>query len=243
MRVLLVEDDPILGVAVRDQIAADGHTVDWAKRLDIANDSVRTVAYELVLLDLMLPDGRGLDFLKARRASGDVTPVIILTARDQISDRIAGLNAGADDYLVKPFDLSELSARIGAVARRYSGNPNPHVDVNGLKINLAERSVYRNGRAVALTAREWTLFEAFVQRPRALLSKAQLEERLYSFDAEVESNTIEVYIGRLRKKLGHDMIETVRGMGYRLAQPKDPGQPKDPRQTNDSAKGEAKDQI
>ena len=243
MRVLLVEDDPILGVAVRDQIAADGHTVDWAKRLDIANDSVRTVAYELILLDLMLPDGRGLDFLKARRASGDVTPVIILTARDQISDRIAGLNAGADDYLVKPFDLSELSARIGAVARRYSGNPNPHVDVNGLKINLAERSVYRNGRAVALTAREWTLFEAFVQRPRALLSKAQLEERLYSFDAEVESNTIEVYIGRLRKKLGHDMIETVRGMGYRLAQPKDPGQPKDPRQTNDSAKGEAKDQI
>jgi two-component system, OmpR family, response regulator len=237
MRVLLVEDDPILGVAVRDQIAADGHTVDWAKRLDIANDSVRTVAYELVLLDLMLPDGRGLDFLKARRASGDATSVIILTARDQISDRIAGLNAGADDYLVKPFDLSELSARIGAVARRYSGNPNPHVNVNGLKINLAERSVHRDGRAVALTAREWTLFEAFVQRPRALLSKSQLEERLYSFDAEVESNTIEVYIGRLRKKLGHDMIETVRGMGYRLAQSKDPGP------TNDSAKGQAKDQI
>ena len=195
------------------------------KRLDIANDSVRTVAYELVLLDLMLPDGRGLDFLKARRASGDATPVIILTARDQISDRIAGLNAGADDYLVKPFDLSELSARIGAVARRYSGNPNPHVDFNGLKINLAERSVYRNGRAVALTAREWTLFEAFVQRPRWPSSqRPSLKRELYSFDAEVESNTIEVYVGRLRKKLGHDMIETVRGMGYRLGRPKDPGQ-------------------
>src|SRR4051812_22728722 len=117
MRVLLVEDDQMLGEAVRDQIAADGHTVDWARRLDIADDSMRTVAYELVLLDLMLPDGRGLDFLKARRTSGDATPVIILTARDQVSDRIAGLNAGADDYLVKPFDLSELSARIGAVAR------------------------------------------------------------------------------------------------------------------------------
>jgi two-component system OmpR family response regulator len=216
MRVLLVEDDPILGMAVRDQIAADGHTVDWAKRLDIAGDSVRTVTYDLILLDLMLPDGRGLDFLRSRRTMGDSTPVIILTARDQISDRIAGLNAGADDYLVKPFDLSELSARIGAVGRRYSGNPNPHIEIGGLTIDMADRSVYRDGRAIALTAREWVLFEAFVQRPRALLSKAQLDERLYSFDAEVESNTIEVYVGRLRKKLGRDVIETVRGMGYRL---------------------------
>jgi two-component system OmpR family response regulator len=221
MRVLLVEDDPILGVAVHDQIAADGHTVDWVKRLDVAGDSIRTVAYDLVLLDLMLPDGRGLDFLRARRAAGDVTPVIILTARDQISDRIAGLNTGADDYLVKPFDLSELSARIGAVARRYAGNPNPLVEVGGLAIDLAARSIHRGGRAIALTAREWALFDAFVQRPGTLLSKAQLEERLYSFNAEVESNTIEVYIGRLRKKLGHDMIETVGGMGYRLGQPKD----------------------
>ena len=221
MRVLLVEDDPVLGAAVRDQIAADGHTVDWVRRLDEAGDCVRTVAYELILLDLMLPDGRGLDFLRARRAAGDVTPVIILTARDQILDRIAGLNTGADDYLVKPFDLSELSARIGAVARRYAGNPNPLLEVGGLAIDLAARSIHRAGRPVALTAREWALFEALLQRPRMLLSKAQLEERLYSYNDEVESNTIEVYIGRLRKKLGHDMIETVRGMGYRLGQPKD----------------------
>jgi two-component system OmpR family response regulator len=221
MRVLLVEDDPVLGAAVRDQIAADGHTVDWVRRLDEAVDCVRTVAYELILLDLMLPDGRGLDFLRARRAAGDVTPVIILTARDQISDRIMGLNTGADDYLVKPFDLSELSARIGAVARRYAGNPNPLLEVGGLAIDLAARSIHRAGRPVALTAREWALFEALLQRPRMLLSKAQLEERLYSFNDEVESNTIEVYIGRLRKKLGHDIIETVRGMGYRLGQPKD----------------------
>jgi two-component system, OmpR family, response regulator len=201
MRVLLVEDDPVLGAAVRDQIAADGHTVDWVRRLDEAGDCVRTVAYELILLDLMLPDGRGLDFLRARRAAGDVTPVIILTARDQISDRIAGLNTGADDYLVKPFDLSELSARIGAVARRYAGNPNPLLEVGGLAIDLAARSIHRAGRPVALTAREWALFEALLQRPRMLLTKAQLEERLYSFNDEVESNTIEVYIGRLRKKL------------------------------------------
>ncbi len=232
MRVLLVEDDPILGEAVRDQIAADGHTVDWAKRLDVADDSMRTVAYELVLLDLMLPDGRGLDFLKARRTAGDATPVIILTARDQVSDRIAGLNAGADDYLVKPFDLSELSARIGAVARRYAGNPNPHVEMGGLEIDLANRSVRRDGRLIALTAREWALFEAFVQRPRALFSKSQLEERLYSFDAEVESNTIEVYVGRLRKKLGHAMIETIRGMGYRFGHSKDAA--RDPSQRNTS---------
>lgn len=216
MRVLLVEDDTGLGAAVRDHVAAEGHTVDWARRLDDAADHVEAVPYDLVLLDLMLPDGRGLEFLRARRTAGDATPVIILTALDQISDRIAGLNAGADDYLVKPFDLSELSARLKAVARRYSGNPNPLVVLGDLTIDLAARTVTRSGRPVPLTAREWVLFEAFVQRPGALLSKDQLEQRLYSFEAEVESNTIEVHVSRLRKKLGHDVIETVRGLGYRL---------------------------
>ncbi len=209
----------MLGQAVRDQIAADGHTVDWVKRLDAAGEAILSAAFDLVLLDLMLPDGRGLDFLKARRAAGDVTPVVILTARDQISDRIAGLDAGADDYLVKPFDLFELSARIKAVGRRYAGNPNPLVTIGPLEVDLAARSVRRDGRAVSLTAREWSLFEALVQRPNQLMSKPQLEERLYSFDAEIESNTIEVYIARLRKKLGSDVIETVRGMGYRLGRP------------------------
>ncbi|HEY9038667.1 MAG TPA: response regulator transcription factor [Roseovarius sp.] len=216
MRVLLIEDDTVLAAAVRDQIAADGHSVDWAARLDAAREFLDVASYDLILLDLMLPDGRGQPFLRALRMRGDVTPVIILTAMDQISDRIEGLNAGADDYMVKPFDLAELSARVGAVARRYSGNPNPLITLQDLEIDLAARSVRRDGRPVALTAREWVLLETLLQRPGQLFSKAQLEERLYSFEAEIESNTIEVHVSRLRKKLGHDRIETVRGMGYRL---------------------------
>lgn len=219
MRVLLIEDDAALGAAIRDQIAADGHSVDWMTRLDQARDALAAATYDLVLLDLMLPDGLGIPFLKTLRARGDVTPVIILTALDQVTDRIAGLNAGADDYMVKPFDLAELSARIGSVARRYTGNPNPIIALGPITIDLAGRSVRVDGKPVVLTAREWVLFEAFVQRPGQLLSKAQLEERLYSFDAEVESNAIEVHVSRLRKKLGAGVIETERGLGYRLGRP------------------------
>jgi two-component system, OmpR family, response regulator len=219
MRILLIEDDTVLGAAVRDQIAADGQSVDWVTRLDVAGDAAKATSYDLMLLDLMLPDGRGIGFLKGLRSRGDVTPVIILTALDQVSDRIEGLNAGADDYLVKPFDLAELSARIGSVARRYSGNPNPIVIHGPLEIDLAARSVHRDGKPVQLTAREWALFEAFLARPGQLLSKAQLEAKLYAFDAEIESNTIEVHVSRLRKKLGSAVIETERGMGYRLGKP------------------------
>ena len=140
MRVLLIEDDRALGTAIRDQIAADGHSVDWMNRLDSAQDARASTSYDLILLDLMLPDGLGIPFLKALRARGDVTPVIILTALDQVSDRISGLNAGADDYMVKPFDLDELSARIGSVARRYTGNPNPIVVLGPLEVDLAGRS-------------------------------------------------------------------------------------------------------
>ena len=215
MRILLIEDDTVLGAAVRDQVA-DGHSVDWVQRLDAAGDAIAGAAFDLVLLDLMLPDGRGIPFLRKLRAKGDVTPVIILTALDQISDRIEGLNAGADDYLVKPFDLAELSARIGSVARRYAGNPNPIVTHGPLAIDLAARSIHREGRPVTLTAREWALFEAFLSRPGQLLSKAQLEDKLYAFGSDVESNTIEVHVSRLRKKLGAAVIETERGLGYRL---------------------------
>ena len=219
MRILLIEDDTILGAAVQDQIASDGHCVDWVTRLDAAGDAMAGAAYDLILLDLMLPDGRGIVFLKSLRARGDVTPVIVLTALDQISDRIEGLNAGADDFVVKPFDLSELTARIGSVARRYSGNPNPIVSHGAIDIDLAARSVRKDGKPVQLTAREWALFEAFLTRPGQLLSKTHLEEKLYSFDSEVESNTIEVHVSRLRKKLGAGVIETLRGLGYRLGTP------------------------
>lgn len=219
MRILLIEDDTVLGTAVRDQIAGDGQSVDWVTRLDAAGDAMASTSYDLVLLDLMLPDGRGIGFLKGLRTRGDVTPVIILTALDQISDRIEGLNAGADDYLVKPFDLAELSARIGSVARRYTGNPNPIINHGPLDVDIASRSIRRDGKPVQLTAREWALFEAFLSRPGRLLSKAQLEEKLYAFDSEIESNTIEVHVSRLRKKLGPQVIETERGMGYRLGVP------------------------
>ena len=219
MRILLIEDDKVIGSAVCEQIESEGYSVDWVQRLDAAQDALGAAKYDLILLDLMLPDGRGVAFLKTLRAAGSQVPVMILTALDQISDRIEGLNAGADDYLVKPFDLAELSARIGAVARRYSGNPNPMISFQDLRIDLAARSIFRGAKAVSLTAREWVLLETFLTKPKQLFSKAHLEERLYAFDAEVESNTIEVHISHLRKKLGASVIITERGMGYRLGQP------------------------
>lgn len=218
MRVLLVEDDNLLGQAVKEQITRDGHSTDHVTTLRDARRYVEAANYDLILLDLLLPDGKGIGFLRELRGSRSSVPVIILTALDQIADRIAGLNAGADDYLVKPFDLSELSARVNAVARRYAGNPNPLVTFDDIEIDLAAHGITRAGRHISLTASEWALLEAFVQRPNAILSKAQLEERLYSFNDEIGSNTIEVHMSRLRKKLGADLIETVRGLGYKLRQ-------------------------
>lgn len=218
MRVLLVEDDMVLGSAVADQVRADGHSVDHVTRLGDADAALKTSAFDLVLLDLMLPDGRGVPMLRDWRGAGNVTPVIILTALDQISDRIAGLDAGADDYLVKPFDLAELSARIGSVSRRYAGNPNPLISLGEIEVNVAARSVTLAGKKVTLTAREWAIFEALLQRPNQVLTKAQLEEALYSFDDVIGSNTIEVHVSHLRKKLGRSVIETERGLGYRLGQ-------------------------
>jgi two-component system OmpR family response regulator len=214
MRVLLVEDDFVLGEAVREHVASLGHGVDWMKRLDDAREALATVAYELVLLDLNLPDGRGLDLLRELRRQGADAPVIILTAQDQIAARIEGLNSGADDYLVKPFDLSELSARIAAVARRYSGNANPLLRRGELEIDLARRIVSVAGKPVDLTAREWAVLERLVRHPNALIAKTDIEDSLYEFGAEIESNAVEVYVSRLRKKLGHDTIRTVRGAGY-----------------------------
>jgi two-component system OmpR family response regulator len=186
------------------------------KRLDEGEVSLRAVDYGLVLLDLHLPDGRGLDLLKTMRRGGDRRPVIILTARDQVSDRIEGLNAGADDYLVKPFDLTELSARVLAVSRRYAGNPNPLIAFGDVEIDKAARRAWRGGRSVDLTRREWAIMDLLTQRATAVVSKEQIEEALYAFGSEIESNSVEVHVSRLRKKLGREAIETLRGVGYRL---------------------------
>lgn len=217
MRVLLIEDDLSLGEAVRDHIASEGHAVDWVTRLDDADHVLAGVPFELVLLDLNLPDGRGLDFLRRLRRSGNATPVIILTAMDQISWRIEGLNAGADDYMVKPFDLSELSARLAAVARRYTGNPNPLIEIGDVEIDIAKRAAARGGVPVDLSSREWGVLERLLRHPNAVVSKAQLEDALYAFGAEIESNAVEVYVSRLRRKLGQDIVVTMRGLGYRIA--------------------------
>lgn len=216
MRILLIEDDKAIGSAVREHVAAGGHAVDWAETLSIARDCTAVVPYELILLDIHLPDGNGIDYLREMPKRLDSTLVIILTARDQISDRIEGLNAGADDYLVKPFDLGELSARIHAVARRHGQVPEPIYSLGTLSIQSAERRLDRDGQAVYLTAREWAVLDCLLRRPGTVVSKGKIEDALYSFGSEIASNTVEVYVSRLRKKIGADRIATVRGIGYRL---------------------------
>ncbi|MEJ1120973.1 response regulator [Phyllobacterium sp. CCNWLW109] len=216
MRVLLVEDDQTLGEAVRDHVASTYHAVDWMQTIDDATASVRVVEYGLILLDLRLPDGSGINFLRTLRSRGNATPVIILTAHDQISDRIEGLNAGADDYLVKPFNLDELTARILAVTRRHSGNSSSEIIVGTLRINIASRSIFSGKHEIILSGREWAVLDKLLARAGAVVSKSQIEEALYAFGWEVESNTVEVYISRLRKKLGREHVATIRGVGYKI---------------------------
>lgn len=216
MRILLIEDDPDLGAAVKERIGTGGHVADWMTNLADAWACTQTIAYDLVLLDMMLPDGKGIDFLHRLRRGGSAVPVIILTAMDRISERIAGLDAGADDYLVKPFDLSELSARIGAVGRRYQGNPNPLLQLGGHRIDLARRQVIGPEGDVTLSATEWVVLETLLSGAGRIISRALIEDRLYSFDGGAESNTVEVYISRLRRKFGRDSIQTQRGLGYRV---------------------------
>jgi two-component system, OmpR family, response regulator len=216
MRILLVEDEPDLGAAVQEHVRQAGHAVDWFQRLNLADAAMRTVSYDALLLDLLLPDGKGLDFLRALRARRDALPVVILTARDQISDRIEGLSAGADDYLVKPFDLDELIARLNAVARRYFGTTATARQFGPVEIELEARRARLDGVEVELTAREWAVLEVLVRRPNAIVSREQIEDALYAFEQEVESNAIEVYISRIRRKLGRDFVRTARGLGYRI---------------------------
>ncbi len=183
-----------------------------------ARDALRVVDYALILLDLRLPDGSGIDFLRALRRRSDARPVIILTAHDQISDRIEGLNSGADDYLVKPFDLGELTARILAVSRRAGGNVAPVLAFGDFRINRADRQIVAGQDEVSLSGREWAVLDVLIARPGAIVSKGQIEEALYAFGSEIESNTVEVYVSRLRKKLGRQAILTLRGVGYKMGE-------------------------
>ena len=212
---LVVDDDERIRGLLQKFLIRNGFLVSVARDAAQARRLLAGLDFDMIVLDVMMPGEDGITLTRDLRRTMTV-PILLLTAKGETSNRIEGLEAGADDYLVKPFDLAELSARIGSVARRYAGNPNPIVTHGPLEIDLAARSIHRDGRPVALTAREWALFEAFLSRPGQLLSKAQLEDKLYAFGAEIESNTIEVHVSRLRKKLGSHVIETERGLGYRL---------------------------
>lgn len=214
MRLLLVEDTPELAQSVLRFLRAEGHAVDHAPDAAAATEAMALADYACVILDLGLPDASGLEVLRARRRAGDRTPVLIVTAKDQISDRIAGLDAGADDYVVKPFDLRELSARIRAHARRAQGLPATRIAVAGLEVDRAAARVWAAGQEVRLTAREWAVFDALLGARGRVLPKSVLEEALYAFDNAIEGNAVEVYVSRLRGKLGPGVIETRRGLGY-----------------------------
>jgi two-component system response regulator QseB len=216
MRVLLVEDDSMIGAAAQQGLRGEGYTVDWVRDGKAADAAVRAAQYDLALLDLGLPHRDGLSLVREWRARGRELPVLIITARDAVTDRIAGLDAGADDYLVKPFDLDELSARIRAVMRRKAGRAESTIRVGDLEIDATSKRVQWKGREVALSAKEYALLEALASRPGAHLTRAQLEERLYGWDEEIASNAVEVHIHALRRKLDPSLIRTVRGLGYTL---------------------------
>ncbi|MGH9931450.1 MAG: response regulator [Pyrinomonadaceae bacterium] len=217
MRLLLVEDDSMIGESVRQGLHQDGFAVDWVQDGLAAELAIENGVYDLLVLDLGLPRKEGLDVLKKLRRRGNKIPVLIVTARDAVADRIFGLDAGADDYLVKPFDLDELAARIRALLRRWSGRADPVIRYGKLTFNSATREVTFEDKPVSLSARELALLDAFLDRPGAVLTREQLEEKLYGWGEEVQSNTVEVYIHALRKKLGQDFIKNVRGVGYRVS--------------------------
>jgi two-component system response regulator QseB len=216
MRLLLAEDDAMIGEAVANGLRREGFTVDWVRDGRAAETALGVEEFDLLLLDLGLPAMSGLEVLKALRARGSTLPVLILTARDAVTDKVQGLDAGADDYVVKPFDLTELSARIRALLRRHAGRAEPVIEHLGVSLNPKTHQVLRDGKEVTLSAREFALLEALLDRPGAILSRPQLEQRLYGWGEEVESNTIEVHIHSLRKKLGAEFIRNVRGVGYRV---------------------------
>ncbi len=214
MRLLLVEDDTMIGEAVLDGLRVESYAVDWVKDGEMAETALQTQNYDLVLLDLGLPRRDGLAVLRGMRARQLRTPVLVATARDAVQDRIAGLDAGADDYVLKPYDLDELLARIRALLRRAAGRAEPVYTHHGVSINTATHEAWVGSHSVQLSAREWAVLEPMLARPGMVLSRAQLEEKLYSWKDEISSNAVEVYIHGLRKKLGTDLIQNIRGVGY-----------------------------
>lgn len=218
MRLLVVEDDPMIGRAIRQGLVAAGYAVDWAEDGRIAELALANGVYDLVVLDLGLPARDGMTVLEELRRAGNHVPVIIVTARDAVDQRIAGLNAGADDYLLKPFDLDELIARVRALLRRRSGVGSSLLTAGALSLDTVRKSVTKEGAPVSLSVREFALLEVLMQQPGAVLSREKLEESIYGWDDDIGSNAIEVHLHNLRKKLGAQAIVNVRGVGYRLAE-------------------------
>ncbi len=216
MRLLLLEDDPILGEGLRDFLRVEGHGVDWFQRLGDAA-LMAGEPYDALLVDWQLPDGSGLDWVRTLRRRGLATPILMLTARDRLGDRIDGLDAGADDYLVKPFEPEEMEARLRAIGGRSAGSASVVRRIGAVEIELSGHTVRIEGRRIELTAREWAVLEALLLRAGRIVSKSDLDALVLGNDAEVTSNALEVHISALRRKLGRELIETVRGMGYRLS--------------------------
>lgn len=221
MRVLLAEDDEMIGASLKQALAGAGWSVDWVKDGLLAQSALSDGDYACVLLDLGLPGRDGIEVLRQARGAGDRTPVLVLTARDGVDSRVAGLDLGADDYLVKPYDLQELLARMRAVIRRRDGSAHSVIGSEGMQLDLTTREVLLQGERAQLSAREFALLHALLERPGAILSRAQLENRIYGWGEEVSSNAVDVLIHGMRRKLGPDAIRNVRGLGWRIAAPAD----------------------
>ncbi len=220
MRILLVEDDDMLGEAVRDGLRQESYVVDWVRDGGAAQAALSTAGFSAVVLDLGLPGTDGLTVLRWLRQSGQSTPVVIVTARDRVTDRITGLDAGADDYLVKPFDIDELTARLRAITRRVVGCSESIVTVGEVMLDLHQRVVTLQGEPAALTAREYAVVELLMRKAGRLVTRGEIEEELYGFEDDIASNAIEVHIHNLRRKLGPNFIANVKGRGYRVDNPR-----------------------
>jgi len=214
MRLLLVEDDEILGDGLVAGLKMEGYAVDWLTNGKQADEALKLNAYELIVLDLNLPDMDGMSILKALRARKDETPVMVLTAKDTISDRVLGLDSGADDFVIKPFELDEVCARLRALARRSEGRSAPTIEYKGISLDPASHLVIYNDEKVELSQKEFEILSFLMGNIGKVVSRSRLEESLYSWDSDVESNTVEVHIHYLRKKLDPTLIRTVRGVGY-----------------------------